>query len=331
MIAHAEGQTPETVRREYEVAYREMRAAGYTAVGEFHYLGFDEALAASAAAEAAGIGFVLLYAAYGRGGTDRFRQASVGSTPPVDDCARVDDGRCCPQSVRTCPRTARGDRSLAEQEEPSPRPRRRAAARDRRVPRRARESGPSSSSPEQDLGARTTMVHAPTRTDEELDWWPTAAHGLRCRRPSEPRRTAFSASKRSRARLGLCTARLELPRPIRSRSCGSRRNRPPGSRARCHPASPSWLRVREGAASIGIEAGRVSSTSRINSRRHLGRRLSGTRHEMLGRRAVLGVLRTGANQGVLSIDGPMETVLPCCDLAAVATPVFVIPPPPWNA
>jgi formimidoylglutamate deiminase len=105
MIAHAERQTPATVRREYEVAYREMRAAGYTAVGEFHYLGFDEALAASEAAEAAGIGFVLLYAAYGRGGTDRFRQASV-----EDYLRQVDDLRArgltvgvAPHSVRTCP------------------------------------------------------------------------------------------------------------------------------------------------------------------------------------------------------------------------------------
>jgi formimidoylglutamate deiminase len=105
MIEYADRQTPETVRSEYEVAYREMRAAGYTAVGEFHYLGFDEALAAAEAAEAAGIRFVLLYAAYGRGGTDRFRQDSV------DDYLRqVDELRgrgltvgVAPHSVRTCP------------------------------------------------------------------------------------------------------------------------------------------------------------------------------------------------------------------------------------
>jgi formimidoylglutamate deiminase len=105
MIEHAERHTAETVRTEYEVAYREMRAAGYTAVGEFHYLGFDEGLAAAEAAEAAGITFVLLYAAYGRGGTERFRQ------PSVDDYLRqVDELRgrglnvgVAPHSVRTCP------------------------------------------------------------------------------------------------------------------------------------------------------------------------------------------------------------------------------------
>ena len=44
--------------------YREMLDAGYTAVGEFHYLGLDAALAAAEAAEEAGIELVLLYAAY---------------------------------------------------------------------------------------------------------------------------------------------------------------------------------------------------------------------------------------------------------------------------
>jgi formimidoylglutamate deiminase len=77
MLAQAELQTPELVRREYAEVYRELRAAGYTAVGEFHYLGFDEALAAVEAAQEAGITIVLLLAAYARGGLPRFRQESV--------------------------------------------------------------------------------------------------------------------------------------------------------------------------------------------------------------------------------------------------------------
>jgi formimidoylglutamate deiminase len=77
MLAEAELQTPATVREGYVAVYRELRGAGYTAVGEFHYLGFDEALAAAEAAEEAGIGIVLLLAAYERGGLPRFRQASV--------------------------------------------------------------------------------------------------------------------------------------------------------------------------------------------------------------------------------------------------------------
>jgi formimidoylglutamate deiminase len=77
MLAEAEVQTPATVRRTYVHVYRELRAAGYTAVGEFHYLGFDEALAAVEAAEEAGVRIVVLLAAYERGGLPRFRQESV--------------------------------------------------------------------------------------------------------------------------------------------------------------------------------------------------------------------------------------------------------------
>ena len=47
MLDLARGQTPGHVRTSYEAVYREMLAVGWTAVGEFHYLGFDEALAAA--------------------------------------------------------------------------------------------------------------------------------------------------------------------------------------------------------------------------------------------------------------------------------------------
>jgi len=77
MLAEAERQTPATVRHGYVDVYGELRAAGYTAVGEFHYLGFEEALAAVDAADEAGIRIVLLLAAYERGGLPRFRQESV--------------------------------------------------------------------------------------------------------------------------------------------------------------------------------------------------------------------------------------------------------------
>jgi formimidoylglutamate deiminase len=77
MLAEAELQTPATVRREYVEVYRELRGAGYTAVGEFHYLGFEEALAAVDAAAEAGVRIVLLLAAYERGGLPRFCQSSA--------------------------------------------------------------------------------------------------------------------------------------------------------------------------------------------------------------------------------------------------------------
>ncbi len=105
MLAEAERQTPALVRREYVEVYRELRGAGYTAVGEFHYLGFDEALAAVEAGEEAGIRIVLLLAAYGRGGLERFRQPSV-----ADYLRQVEDLRgrgirvgLAPHSVRACP------------------------------------------------------------------------------------------------------------------------------------------------------------------------------------------------------------------------------------
>ena len=68
-----------------------MVAAGYTAVGEFHYVGLDEALAAADAATEAGVAFVLLYVAYGRGGIARFRQDSVA--------AYLDDVSACERSA----------------------------------------------------------------------------------------------------------------------------------------------------------------------------------------------------------------------------------------
>jgi formimidoylglutamate deiminase len=105
MLALAQGLSLERVRADYVSTYREMRAAGYTAVGEFHYLGFDEALAAADAAAEAGIAFVLLYAAYARGGLERFRQASV-----ADYLSELERLRGCglpvgvaPHSVRACP------------------------------------------------------------------------------------------------------------------------------------------------------------------------------------------------------------------------------------
>jgi len=77
MLEVAEELNPGGVRSAYEDIYREMRAAGYTAVGEFHYVGLPEAKAAAEAAAAAGIELVLLLSAYARGGLERFRQPSA--------------------------------------------------------------------------------------------------------------------------------------------------------------------------------------------------------------------------------------------------------------
>jgi formimidoylglutamate deiminase len=106
MLDLAERLAPKQVRTDYVPVYREMLDAGYTAVGEFHYLGFDEAVAASEAASEAGIGFVLLYVAYARGGLERFRQESVAVYVHELESLRERGIRVgvAPHSVRACPR-----------------------------------------------------------------------------------------------------------------------------------------------------------------------------------------------------------------------------------
>ena len=106
MLAEAERQTAEGVRAFYASTYRELRAAGYTAVGEFHYLGLDTALAAAEAAEEAGIDFVCVYAAYARGGLPRMRQDSPAAY--LDELERLRErgiaAAVAPHSVRACTR-----------------------------------------------------------------------------------------------------------------------------------------------------------------------------------------------------------------------------------
>jgi formimidoylglutamate deiminase len=105
MIALAGSVTVAEIRREYAEVYRELRANGYTAVGEFHYLGLDEARAAAEAATAAGIAFVCLYACYLRGGIPRFRQESVADYLRQVETLRSEGIAVgiAPHSVRACP------------------------------------------------------------------------------------------------------------------------------------------------------------------------------------------------------------------------------------
>jgi formimidoylglutamate deiminase len=106
MLDLARGLTLEQVRSGYVQVYREMLAAGYTVVGEFHYLGLPEAHAAVEAAAEAGIELVLLLAAYGRGGLDRFRQDSPAAYLEQLEVVRETGVRIgvTPHSVRACPR-----------------------------------------------------------------------------------------------------------------------------------------------------------------------------------------------------------------------------------
>ena len=106
MLELAAAQTPERVRRQYADVYRELRSAGYTAVGEFHYLGLEAARAAAEAAAEAGVELVLLHVAYARGGVEAFRQASVAEYLRELEELRAGGVRVgvAPHSVRACPR-----------------------------------------------------------------------------------------------------------------------------------------------------------------------------------------------------------------------------------
>jgi formimidoylglutamate deiminase len=108
MLALAASLTVAEIRREYVEVYRELHANGYTAVGEFHYLGLDEAFAAAEAAAEAGVELTLLHACYLRGGIPRFRQESVGDYFRELEALRATGIRVgvAPHSVRACPADA---------------------------------------------------------------------------------------------------------------------------------------------------------------------------------------------------------------------------------
>ncbi|HEX2413284.1 MAG TPA: formimidoylglutamate deiminase [Solirubrobacteraceae bacterium] len=82
MYALAERLDADSMREVAGRVYREMAAAGYGAVGEFHYVhdGSNEmAIAVAEAAVETGLQIVVLPAAYARGGHPRFRDADVDS------------------------------------------------------------------------------------------------------------------------------------------------------------------------------------------------------------------------------------------------------------
>ena len=173
MLELAERQTPETVRTDYADTYREMRAAGYTAVGEFHYLGLPEARAAAEAASEAGVELVLLLAAYAQGGLDRFRQASV-----AEYLSQLEDLRgaglrvaVAPHSVRACPPDWLEELGRYAEREQLPL-HVHASEQPREVDECLREHGVR---PIELLdragciGPRTTIVHSTHASDEELD------------------------------------------------------------------------------------------------------------------------------------------------------------------
>jgi formimidoylglutamate deiminase len=173
MVALAESLSVEEIRREYVEVYRELRANGFTAVGEFHYLGLAEARAAAAAAAEAGVEFVCLYACYLRGGSPRFRQDSVAAYLTELEALRADGIRVgvAPHSVRACPAEAlhelgryavEHDLPLHVHADEQPREIEECLAEHgvRPIELLAREGC---------LGSRTTIVHATHADGRELD------------------------------------------------------------------------------------------------------------------------------------------------------------------
>jgi formimidoylglutamate deiminase len=181
----AREQTPEHVRRGYADVYRELRAAGYTAVGEFHYLGLEEGRAAAEAAAAAGVELVLLHVAYARGGIERFRQESVAAYLRELEELRAGGIRVgvAPHSVRACPRdwleelgryAAREELPLHVHADEQPREIEECLAEQGLRPIELLDACGC-------LGPRTTVVHATHADGRELDLLAAAgAHVCAC-------------------------------------------------------------------------------------------------------------------------------------------------------
>ena len=143
MLDLARCQTPGLVRESYAWIYQELRGAGYTAVGEFHYLGLAEA---HAAAEAAA----------------RRASRSSCSTSPTRAAASTASGRS------RSPNTCAASRSCARRASASASPPTRFA----RAPRLARRARPLRG--EHELPLHVHADEQPREIEECL-----AEHGVR--------------------------------------------------------------------------------------------------------------------------------------------------------
>ena len=262
MIAEAERHTPESVRREYADTYREMRAAGYTAVGEFHYLGLSEARAATEAAAEAGIEITLLLTAYARGGSPRFRQESAAAYLGQVEALGADGVRvgCAPHSVRACPvdwleqigrYAARESLPLHVHADEQPREIEECVAEHGVRPIELLERADC-------LGVRTTVIHATHAADHELDL--LAASGARvCIAPTTEANLGdgFAPVERLRERgIGICiggdsNVRIDPLEELRELETTARRAS--GRREVCDAETLLCFGADEGAAALGLE------------------------------------------------------------------------------
>jgi len=263
MIAEAERHTAETVRREYAGTYREMRAAGYTAVGEFHYLGLPEARAAVEAASDADIEITLLLTAYARDGSPRFRQGSTAEYLSQLEELQADRLRvgCALHSVRACPpdwleeigRYA-GAEGLPLHVHADEQPREiEQCLTDHGI--RPLELLDRTGC----LGPRTTVIHATHADDHELDL--LAASGARvCLAPTTEANLAdgFAPVERLRERgIGICigsdsNVRIDPLEELRELETTARRAT--GRREVCDAETLLCFGADEGAAALGLES-----------------------------------------------------------------------------
>ena len=205
-----------------------MRAAGYTAVGEFHYLGLRRRSQPLEAAAEAGIELVLLLSAYGRGGIERFRQESAAEYLRSRGAARRGRSRRRrpPLRPRLPARLARGDRPYAAAEslplhvhaDEQPREIEECLAEHGLRPiELLAETGC--------LGPHTTVVHATHADAASSTCSPRRARGSASAR--RPRRTSATASSRSRrsasAGSASASARTRMSASTRWKSCASSR------------------------------------------------------------------------------------------------------------
>jgi formimidoylglutamate deiminase len=263
MLREAERHTPETVRREYARVYAEMRHAGYTAVGEFHYLGLEEARSAADAAAEAGVELVVLYVAYARGGIPRFRQDSV-----ADYLRGLEDLRgagvrvgVAPHSVRACPREWLAELGAYAEREGLPL-HVHADEQPREIEECLAEHGVRPIELLADtgcLGARTTVVHATHADGAELDL--VARAGARvCACPTTEANLGdgFLAVERLCARtIGICigsdsNVRIDPLEELRELEGIARRQA--GRRNIVSVESLLCFGSDEGAASLGLDA-----------------------------------------------------------------------------
>ena len=263
MIAEAERHTPETVREEYAETYRELRAAGYTAVGEFHYLGLGEARAATEAAADAGIEIVLLFSAYARGGIERFRQESTAEYLQQLEELRAGDIRvgCAPHSVRACPPdwlqeiaayAAREGLPLHVHADEQPREIEECLAEHGVRPIELLDRAGC-------LGARTTVVHATHADDHELDLLADAgARVCVCPTTEGNLGDGFAPFERLRERgIGICigsdsNVRIDPLEELRELETTARRRTL--SREICDAGTLLCFGADEGGASLGLDS-----------------------------------------------------------------------------